>query len=105
MACTRQGQMEEAEDVLKIMLEANLAPDIRALNMLIKGYSGAGDLVSMERVTGRLFELEVKPSCSTYNTLIDAYASRGMMQKVCDSQTLLRVIQLFFHRFSYDQSC
>ena len=77
--------MQEAESILETVMSSGLA-DIRIFNMLIKGYAQTS-IESMERVIERMKTLKVKPIISTYNTLIDAYSSKGLMKEVRLSQT------------------
>ena len=81
MACTRSGLMVEAEALLETMCREGSA-DVRGFNMLIKGYAKCENFEAMVRVMGRMQELDIKPIVSTYNTLIDAYSSKGRMAEV-----------------------
>ena len=47
-ACVTVGRLEEAQRAMDAM-RMRSAPDLRAFNILIKGYSRAGDLAALQR--------------------------------------------------------
>lgn len=47
-ACVTVGRLEEAQQTMDAM-RAHSSPDLRAFNILIKGYSRAGDVAALQR--------------------------------------------------------
>ena len=47
-ACVTVGRLEEAQRTMDAM-RAQSSPDLRAFNILIKGYSRAGDVAALQR--------------------------------------------------------
>lgn len=81
-ACVGMGYVEEAEEVLRTMQASGMRPDVRAYNMLLKGYANARDLDSLQRIRDEMAAAQIQPSIVTCNTLIDAYVNNDHVEKV-----------------------
>ena len=60
-ACVTVGRLQEAQQTMDEM-RAHSSPDVRAFNILIKGYSRAGDVAALQR-TLQSIRSQVVVSC------------------------------------------
>ena len=79
-ACVEVGKLSEAENLLQTVIDTKspAAKDVRTFNILLKGYAMSGkNKKRLDQLMNRMREAKVKPSCVTYNILIDSHVSSG----------------------------
>lgn len=74
--------MEEARSLLGGMRAAGYPPDIRIFNILLKGYAQSRGVDVISGLLESIRAEGLKPSATTYNTLINAYVNYGMLREV-----------------------
>lgn len=82
-ACMDVGKLKEAEKLLRdaIAAKAPAAKDVRTYNILLKGYAMSGSARSqLDQIVRRMQDADVKPSCVTYNILIDSHVQSGEVE-------------------------
>ena len=80
-ACISVGKLTEARCLVQDMKRLNIQLDIRVFNILLKGYSRAGDMSTVTSLLREVNYAGLKFSAVTYNTLIDMYARAGQLQE------------------------
>lgn len=80
-ACVGVGNLQEAEEILEMLEQADSPPDIRAYNILINGYAKELNVAAVESLFERMVSLKIRPSMTTYNALISSHVKRGRMDE------------------------
>lgn len=81
-ACIGLGYVSEAAELLRDMQQSGLRPDVRAYNVLLKGYANQRNVDAMQALMEDMRRLQITPSVVTVNTLIDAFVSEGRLEQV-----------------------
>ncbi|CAL8460726.1 g257 [Coccomyxa elongata] len=75
------GYVDEAAKLLRTMQSSGMRADVRAYNILLKGYASARELGAMQATLAEMERLQVAPSLVTYNILIDAFVNEGRLEQ------------------------
>lgn len=75
------GYVDEAAKLLRMMQNSGMRADVRAYNILLKGYASARNLGAMQATLAEMERLQVAPSLVTYNILIDAFVNEGRLEQ------------------------
>lgn len=76
-ACARRGDAEQAEKVLKHMLEEGHVCSLSTYNAMIHACTQTGDIARAERYFRLMGENNVAPDSITFNTVINSCATAG----------------------------
>ncbi|KAK1292974.1 Pentatricopeptide repeat-containing protein [Acorus calamus] len=85
--CTRLGLYDKAEEVIKLMEEDDVIPNLENWLVRVNAYSQQGKLEEAELVLKSMEEVGIPPNIIAYNTLITGYGKMGDMES---SQRLFR---------------
>ncbi|KAK6159066.1 hypothetical protein DH2020_006380 [Rehmannia glutinosa] len=77
----RNRMYERAHEMLHIMRENDLQPDLVTYNSLMDMYARAGDCWKAQEVLNGLLESDGKPDLVSYNTVIKGFCRQGLMQE------------------------
>ncbi|KAL0349870.1 UNVERIFIED_CONTAM: putative pentatricopeptide repeat-containing protein, mitochondrial [Sesamum radiatum] len=80
-AFCKEGMVEEAENVLEIMMQRNICPDIITYDALIDGYCLRGQMGKAKRVLNTIADSGLKPSIISYGSLINGYCKQGRVDE------------------------
>ncbi|KAF0911401.1 hypothetical protein E2562_008283 [Oryza meyeriana var. granulata] len=72
-AYSQQGKMEEAESVLKSMVDEGIDLDVVAYNTLITGYGKVSDMQNAMEVFNRLKSAGLAPDETTYRSMVEGF--------------------------------
>jgi pentatricopeptide repeat protein len=75
------GNVERGEQILGMMKESGVEPNVRTYTTLMKAYIARKDLASAERQLTDMMANDVKPDVVTFNSLIHAYTVQGDTDK------------------------
>lgn len=78
---SENGNIERGEEILNMMRESGVAPNVRTYTTLMKAYIARKDLESAERQLHNMMDNGVKPDVVTFNSLIHAYTVAGDTDK------------------------
>lgn len=73
--------MEEAEEVVKIMMNVSVHPNIIIFNTLIDGYCLQGRMKEATKVFHSTKDWGLNPNIISYNSLINGYCKKGRLDK------------------------
>ncbi len=76
------GYVDEAAKLLRTMQSSGMRADVRAYNILLKGYASARELGAMQATLAEMERFQVAPSLVTYNILIDNFVNEGRLEQV-----------------------
>jgi len=78
---SENGNIERGEQILNMMKENGVAPNVRTYTTLMKAYIAQKDIASAERLLHTMMDNKVKPDVVTFNSLIHAYTVAGQCEK------------------------
>ena len=94
MRLAEMGRPHDAEDVMKMMAEDGLSPDVVTFNALLSAYCKVGMFVRARVILEEMREAGVRPNVASFSTLIASYCAWEMFEEAID------VLEVMEDRFS-----
>ncbi|KAL0456559.1 UNVERIFIED_CONTAM: hypothetical protein Slati_0995100 [Sesamum latifolium] len=77
-----KGMVKEAEDIVEVMMQRNIAPNTVTFNVLIDGYNLVGQIDKARKLLDSMTGRGLKPSIISYNNLINGYCKKGKVEEL-----------------------
>uniref|UniRef100_A0A0V0H3Q1 Putative pentatricopeptide repeat-containing protein, chloroplastic-like n=1 Tax=Solanum chacoense TaxID=4108 RepID=A0A0V0H3Q1_SOLCH len=80
----KEGKIEDAEEVMKHMIEKGVEPNVITYNVIMDGYCLRGQLDRARRIFDILIDKGIEPNIFTYNILINGYCKKRNSPRPCN---------------------
>ncbi|KAL0413912.1 UNVERIFIED_CONTAM: hypothetical protein Sradi_1592900 [Sesamum radiatum] len=74
--------VKEAEDIVEVMMQRNIAPNTVTCNALIDEYNLVGQIDKARKLLDSMPGRGLKPSIISYNSLINGYCKKGKVEEL-----------------------